>query len=127
MAEDHGKNILICDNEPHIRESICYSVSKAGFNCIQAHDGHSACAQAHAIQPALIILDVGMPGMNGFEVCERLRAEPRFATTPIIILTAFGQAKDEQRAIEVGADRFITKPFSPRALRELLEEMLKTP
>ena len=65
-----------------------------------------------------------MPGMTGFEVCEKLRADPAHADLPIIILTAFGQASDEQQAYDVGANKFISKPFSPRALREVLREML---
>lgn len=125
MSSTGSKTILICDDEPHIRESIRYTVAKAGFICVQAHDGHECYDKARVSNPDLIILDVGMPGMNGFEVCEKLRAEPAFATTKIIMLTAFGQASDEQRAVAVGADRFITKPFSPRALREVLKEMLE--
>ena len=65
-----------------------------------------------------------MPGMTGFEVCEKLRADVAMSAVKIIILTAFGQAADERKAYAVGADRFLTKPFSPRALRDLLDEML---
>ncbi len=120
-----AKTVLICDDEPHIRESIRYVVEKSGFNCEQAHDGNEAYDKACRINPDLIILDVGMTGMTGFEVCERLRSEPAFAEVKIIILTAFGQVTDEQRAAKVGADRFIVKPFSPRMLRDTLHEMLR--
>lgn len=124
MSCNRVKTVLICDDEPHIRESIRYAVEKAGFNCEQARDGNEAYDKAHTTNPDLIILDVGMPGMTGFDVCKQLRSEPAFAEIKIIILTAFGQATDEQRAFEVGADRFIVKPFSPRTLRETLHEML---
>ncbi len=116
--------VLICEDELHIRESIRYVVEKAGFNCAQAGNGNEAYEKAHAINPDLIILDVGMSGMTGFEVCERLRSESAFTATKIIVLSAFGQAVDEQKAREVGADRFIVKPFSPRILMETLSELL---
>ena len=124
MMANAGKRVLICDDEPHIRESLRYVVEKAGFCCIQAQDGNEAYDKARSARPDLIILDVGMPGMTGFEVCEKLRSEARFAATIIMILTAFGQAADEQRAYEVGANRFMTKPFSPRVLKETLREIL---
>lgn len=123
MSESR-KTVLVCDDEPHIRESVRYTVEKAGFNCVLASDGGESCELARSTHPDLIILDVGMPVMTGFEVCKILRAEPDFANTTIIMLTAYGQASDAQRALEVGADRFVTKPFSPRALRELLQEIL---
>ncbi len=124
MMGNAGRTVLICDDEPHIRESIRYVVEKAGFNCAEAEDGDEAYAKACSICPDLIILDVGMPGMTGFEVCEKLRAEEGFAETTIMILTAFGQAMDERRAYEVGANHFMSKPFSPRALKERLCEIL---
>jgi two-component system alkaline phosphatase synthesis response regulator PhoP len=116
--------VLICEDELYIHESIRYVVEKAGFNCAQAGNGNEAYEKAHAINPDLIILDVGMSGMTGFEVCERLRSKPAFTATKIIVLSAFGQAVDEQKAREVGADRFIVKPFSPRILMETLGELL---
>lgn len=124
MADSARKTILICDDEPHIRESISYVVKKAGFDGIQASDGHQAYDKALTERPDLIILDVGMPGMTGFEVCEKLRSKAEFSGVKIIILTAFGQVSDEQKAVAVGATRFMTKPFSPRQLREILTELL---
>ena len=124
MTETKMKTVLICDDEPHIRESIRYAVQKAGFGYVLACDGNEAYAKARNEKPDLIILDVGMPGMTGFEVCEKLRAQPECAGLQIIILTAFGQALDEQQAYKAGADKFITKPFSPRALKATLIEIL---
>lgn len=118
------KTVLICDDEPHIRESIRYAVNKEGLSYELASDGHAAHAKALSTRPDLIILDVGMPGMTGFEVCEKLRAEPSLSGLKVIILTAFGQSADELRAYEVGADKFIKKPFSPRELRQTLRELL---
>lgn len=124
MTANTSKIVLICDDEPNIRESIRYVVEKAGFRCEQAQDGYEAYNIAHNKRPDLIILDVGMPGMTGFELCAKLRSEVEFLDTKIIILTAFGQVADEQRAHEVGANRFMIKPFSPRLLRETLHELM---
>lgn len=124
MAEAKAKTVLICDDEPYIIEAISYLVEKAGYHCIQARDGAEALARVRAERPSLIIVDVGMPGMTGFELCERLRAEPAHADVRIVILTAFGQAMDECKAYEVGADVFMRKPFSPHELREMLHQML---
>lgn len=121
---DRPKTVLICDDEPHIRESIRYAVSKEGFEHVLAADGNAAYEAALADRPDLVILDVGMPGMTGIEVCQKLRADPIYANLPIVILTAFGQAADEQEAYQAGASKFISKPFSPRALRAVLREML---
>lgn len=121
------KTVLICDDEPHILESIRYAVSKEGFDHALVGDGITAYQTALSLQPDLMILDLGMPGMTGLEVCRKLRAEPRCADLPIVILTAFGQASDEQEALDAGASRYMAKPFSPRALRGVLREMLGEP
>jgi DNA-binding response OmpR family regulator len=124
MSGTERKTVLICDDEPHIRESIRYAVEKQGFAYLLANDGNAAYDKACTEQPDLVILDVGMPGMTGYEVCEKLRSQPLCADMKILILTAFGQAADEQKAYEVGATQFIAKPFSPRALRQKLAELL---
>lgn len=124
MTEGVRKTVLICEDEPNIRESIRYVVERAGFGCLQARDGYEAYQKACNERPDLVILDVGMPGMSGFEVCEKLRSNAMLADIKIIILTAFGQAEDVNRAALLGADRFMTKPFSPRVLQELLHELL---
>lgn len=127
MADSKKKTVLICDDEPNIQESIRYAVHKEGFDHLLAGDGDTAYDMARRERPDLIILDVGMPGMTGLEVCEKLRKEAEYADMQIIILTAFGQATDEQQAYQVGADKFISKPFSPRALREVLRDILGRP
>lgn len=121
------KTVLICDDEPHILESIRYAVSKEGFDPLLASDGVSAFETAVSRRPDLVILDVGMPGLTGLEVCRKLRADPLHADLPIVILTAFGQTADEQEAYQAGASRFISKPFSPRGLRGVLREILGEP
>jgi len=124
MTGASKKVILICDDEPNIRESIRYVVEKLGFESVLAVDGIEAYDKACALRPDLIVLDVGMPGMTGFEVCEKLRGDTAFAKVKIIILTAFGQVADQEKAVAVGADSYMVKPFSPRSLKQLLCQML---
>ena len=124
MNNDANKTVLICDDEPHIRESIRYAVHKEGYAYKQVGDGISAYETACEDKPDLVILDVGMPGMTGYEVCKKLRETPGLEKTRVLILTAFGQASDRDKANEAGADDFMTKPFSPRALRAKLNELL---
>jgi len=120
----NSKTVLICDDEPLIREAISYAVKKEGHQFIMAEDGGEAFAMATEQKPDLVLLDVGMPVMTGFEVCERLRASDNGDQYKIVIITAFGQASDIEKAKEAGATRFISKPFSPRALREIISELL---
>lgn len=119
------KRVLICDDEPHICESIQYVVEKEGHEAMVAYDGLQANQMALNERPDLAILDVGMSGMTGFQLCEKLRSTAELSEMKIIILTAFGQVTDEQKAYQVGADRFLKKPFSPRVLREILQELLE--
>jgi len=118
------KTVLICDDEPLIREAISYSVKKEGHEILMAADGGEALLFSIEKEPDLILLDVGMPVMTGFEVCEKLRAQPNGDKYKIIIITAFGQAADIEKAKKVGATQFISKPFSPRALQEVIAELL---
>jgi len=118
------KTVLICDDEPLIREAIAYAVKKEGHQFMMAEDGGEAFLKASENKPDLILLDVGMPVMTGFEVCERLRASENGDKYIIVIITAFGQADDIEKAKKAGATRFISKPFSPRDLREVIRDLL---
>lgn len=100
-------------------------VEKEGHEAMVAYDGLQANQMALNERPDLAILDVGMSGMTGFQLCEKLRSTAELSEMKIIILTAFGQVTDEQKAYQVGADRFLKKPFSPRVLREILQELLE--
>jgi len=125
MDDNLEKTVLICDDEPHIRESIRYAVKKEGFSYEMVGDGIAAYETACSYKPDLIILDVGMPGMTGYEVCEKLRETPGHENTLILILTAFGQTTDKDNAFKSGANDFMTKPFSPRDLRAKIKEILR--
>jgi DNA-binding response OmpR family regulator len=121
------KRVLICDDEPYIVESVSYVVRKAGFDVLTAEDGEEALAAAHREKPDLVFLDIMMPGLPGDEVCRRLKADPSTRDTHVVILTARGQEEDERRAMEMGADEFMTKPFSPRKLRARVLQLLGDP
>lgn len=122
-----SKKVLVCDDEPYIIESVSYVVRKAGFEVLVAEDGEESLNKAKTEHPDLIFLDIMMPKMSGYEVCRRLKQDPATRGIYIIMLTARGQQEDEQKALELGADEFMTKPFSPRKMRVKLEEILGNP
>jgi len=114
-----SKKILIADDEVHIRvllELTLEDLEDAGVELLSASDGLEAWDIAQAEQPDLIILDLMMPGLSGYEVCQLVRCDPDLSNTHIIMLTAKGQEADQRRSIEVGADEYITKPFDPNYL-----------
>lgn len=115
--------ILIADDEPHVVELVRLTLEDERISVIDAPDGETALAQAEALRPDLIFLDVQLPDISGFEVCVRLRREPRFAATKIVMLTAAAQETDVARGLAAGANHYLTKPFSPVRLLSLVESM----
>ena len=109
-----AKRVLIAEDEPHIVESLRFLLSREGFSVAEAADGEAACLSIAETRPDLVILDVMLPRLNGFEVLRRIREAPQGAALPVIMLTAKGQAQDRRTAEDIGADAFITKPFSNR-------------
>ena len=117
--------ILIADDEPSLRLLVRATLSaNKSFELIEAFDGNEALSKAQKEFPDLILLDVMMPGLSGFEVCERLKNDPKTKNIIIIMLTAKGQQSDRDWAISVGTDYFLTKPFSPIELFNLIEKIL---
>jgi PAS domain S-box-containing protein len=116
MATDPS-TILIVDDEPIGREMLAVLLAPQGYRLMFASNGPEALAQAAALPPDLILLDVMMPKMNGFEVCRRLRADPLLGEVPVIMLTALDDRESRLRAIEAGADDFVSKPFDRIELR----------
>ena len=116
--------ILICDDEPFILESLSYIAKQGGYDYVTAEDGMQSLAMARKEKPVLMFLDLNMPKLTGYEVCERLKSDPETKDIHIIMLTARGQERDEQMGIEAGANEYLTKPFSPRALRKKMDEIL---
>lgn len=108
-----GAKILIVDDEPKIRRAVEQALGKEGFRCLQAGDGLSAWQVFQEEKPDLVILDLMLPGEDGFEVCRRIRAQ---SEVPIIILSVKGELTDKAAGFTLGVDDYLTKPFSPAEL-----------
>jgi len=111
-----NKRILVADDEPDVLQLVSTNLKNAGFNVIKAEDGLSALTQARDTLPSLIVLDLMLPEMSGLEVCRVLKKEPVTSQIPIIMLTAKAEEVDRIVGLELGADDYLTKPFSPREL-----------
>ncbi len=120
-----GETILIVDDEAANRELLEAILTEAGYRVELADGGAEALTRASAAPPDLILLDLMMPGMNGFEVCQRLKRDPTTGGVPIIVVTALGQIPAKEAALTSGADDFITKPIYPEDLRARVSAMLK--
>ncbi len=116
--------ILIVEDEPNIVELVRMTLEDNRVCVTAAGDGAAGLAQAHAVRPELIFLDVNLPDMSGLDLCERLRADERFAETKIVMLTAAAQQGDVALGLAAGADEYLTKPFSPVRLLTIVESML---
>jgi CheY-like chemotaxis protein len=116
--------VLIADDEPHIVELVRVTLEDSRVRVVEAADGATALALAERLRPELIFLDVHMPNMDGLEVCRHLRADPTFASTRIVMLTAAAQDGDVMRGLAAGASHYLTKPFSPVRLLSLVEGIL---
>lgn len=108
--------ILVVDDEPDVVELVTFNLRKAGFEVIAASDGAAALRSARLELPDLIVLDLMLPEVDGLEVCKLLRRDPATAGVPIILLTAKAAEIDRVLGLELGADDYVTKPFSPREL-----------
>lgn len=119
--------ILICDDEAHIRrliEQTLEELEDEGVQIFSAADGEEAFGRIEKETPDLIILDVMMPKLNGFDVCERVKKDARLRSAYVMLLTAKGQEYDRQHGERVGADRYMTKPFDPDDLLAVVRKAL---
>jgi DNA-binding response OmpR family regulator len=114
--------ILIVDDEPLITDSLSYSLKREGFDVRAVGDGAQGLQEVEDFQPDLVVLDIMLPGMSGFEFCRRLRTS---RTTPVIMLTARGEEIDRVLGLEVGADDYLAKPFSFRELLARIRSLLR--
>jgi len=117
--------ILVIEDDDDILELIRYNLNKEGFNVSGVGSGEEGVSQARANPPDLIILDLMLPGIDGFEVCRELRGDPKTAHIPLIMLTARGEEADIVSGLELGADDYIIKPFSPRVLLARIRTVLR--
>ena len=116
--------VLIADDEPNIHISLEFLMKREGHQVLLARDGVEALALIRSERPALVLLDVMMPGKSGIEVCQAVRADDTLAGTLILMLTAKGRDTDVAKGLGVGADGYVTKPFSTRELAQRVREML---
>jgi len=111
-----SKRILLVDDEPNIVISLEYLLKREGFEVAVAGDGEAALQSLEAQAPDVVILDLMLPKMNGFDVCQRVRAEPRWRELKILMLTAKGREAEVAKGMALGADAYVTKPFSTKDL-----------
>jgi two-component system alkaline phosphatase synthesis response regulator PhoP len=119
------EKILIVEDDKDIIKMLEYNLKKEGFKVIAAHDGEDALDSALRQYPDLILLDLMLPGMDGLEICKSLKNENKTSLIPIIMLTAKSQESDKVVGLELGADDYITKPFSPRELIARIKAVLR--
>ena len=119
-----GTRILIADDEPNILISLEYLMKREGYEVLVARDGEEALQVLQRERPRLVLLDVMMPRRSGLEVCQALRADEALRGTLVLMLTAKGRDTDVAKGLALGADAYMTKPFSTRELAHKVREML---
>ena len=122
---DRARRVLLVDDEQSIQTLLSYPLRRDGYEVVQATDGREALERFEERPFDLVVLDVMMPPPDGYDVCQRMRADPRMKDTKIIMLTARGRDVERERGLAVGADDYITKPFSTRELMAKVREILK--
>jgi DNA-binding response OmpR family regulator len=118
--------ILIADDELRLRKVVALHLKKAGFNVLEAGNGRQALDIAREQRPNLIVLDVMMPEMTGLEACAAIKSDAELGSTPVILLTAMAEAEDIEKGSSVGADFYLTKPFSPKELIDKINSNFKS-
>jgi DNA-binding response OmpR family regulator len=119
-----AKRVLIADDEPNIVTSLEFLLEQAGFEVRVARDGQEALDVAAAFEPDLVLLDVMMPVLDGYQVCQRLRSDPKLHHVRVLMLSAKGRDVEVAKGREIGADEYVTKPFSTRELVARVRQLL---
>jgi two-component system, OmpR family, alkaline phosphatase synthesis response regulator PhoP len=119
--------ILVVDDEIYIVHILDFSLGMEGYEVITALDGEQALERMKLERPDLVVLDIMMPKLDGYEVCKAIKSNPTTKQTPVILLSAKGRNVDQKLGFDVGADDYITKPFSPRKLVERINQLLGQP
>jgi DNA-binding response OmpR family regulator len=120
-----AKRILIADDEPNIVISLEFLMKREGFEVLIANDGEEAVRQIRSERPDLVLLDVMMPKKSGFEVCQEVKSDPGLADVRILMLTAKGRDTEVAKGLALGADAYMTKPFSTKELVERVRSLLE--
>jgi DNA-binding response OmpR family regulator len=118
------RSVLIVDDEPNIVLSLQFLMKKAGFDVRTARDGEEALAEIARAAPDLVLLDVMMPKRDGFDVCQTVRANPAWQGIRIVLLTAKGRDVEREKGLALGADDYVTKPFSTRDVLARIEKLV---
>ncbi len=118
------KTILVVDDEPFILKSLTFILRKGDFEVIEARDGEEAVAMIEQHRPSLVFLDVMMPKMNGYDVIQKVRSNKDLEGVFIVLLTAKGQETDRAQGMNVGANDYLTKPFSPSRILQVAREIM---
>ena len=124
MSEPVGQRILVADDDPVIVRLLQVNFKLEGYEVDTASHGEEAVQKASELRPSLILLDVMMPGLDGWEVCRRLKQDPGTADIPVIFLSARAQEEDRRRGLELGVAEYVTKPFDPGELVTLVGRLL---
>lgn len=121
-----AKSILVAEDERNLVEALSFLMQRAGYEVHVAHDGPATVEMVRRLAPDLVLLDIMLPGFDGFEVVEAIRREPGAKPPRIIMLTAKGHEKDRRKASELGVDDYVTKPFSNRDVVERVKALLSS-
>lgn len=120
-----GKNVLVVDDDENILELVAYNLLRAGYSVDTADNGEAAINKVRSRQPDLVLLDLMLPGIDGFDVCRTLKSDDATRGIPVIMLTARGEEADIVTGLELGADDYIPKPFSPRVLLARVKAVIR--
>ncbi len=118
------KQVLIIEDNADNRMIYCVVLEHAGFKVIEAVDGEKGLALAYDVMPDIILLDIGLPGIDGWEVCTQLKADERTKAVPVVAITAHAYKEDRQRGARVGFDEYLAKPIEPRVLLKAVELLI---
>jgi len=116
--------ILIAEDEPDIRDLVAFTLRFAGYEVTPTSNGEEAFQQASIVMPDLILMDVRMPKMTGYEACRAMKADPSLKDIPVVFLSAKGQDTEIQTGMDVGAEEYLLKPFAPDQLTQRIKEIL---
>lgn len=117
--------IVVIDDEPYALRAMSYLLTREGYDVVTASNGEDGLQRVRELHPPLVFLDIMMPQLDGYEVCQRIRDDPRLNNTYIVMLSAKGQQVDRERGLAQGANEYMTKPFSPREIVKRLAEIFR--